>query len=150
MSAERLVGVFAREADFLVVGVNSDHSTKKLKGPDRPVMDEQSRALMLASLLMVDAVIIFEEDTPLELIKLVKPDVLVKGEQDFSAAEAEFEAQQARVATIERTVDTAPPPPPRVHRPGRSPILVFLLGIVAGILTTLFLGLMRARGMLVL
>ena len=69
----------ASEADFLVVGVNSDSSAKKLKGPGRPVMNEQSRALMLASLLMVDAVVIFEEDTPLDLIVLLKPDVLVKG-----------------------------------------------------------------------
>jgi D-glycero-beta-D-manno-heptose 1-phosphate adenylyltransferase len=69
----------AREADFLVVGLNSDASASRLKGPGRPVMDEDSRALMLASLLMVDAVVIFEEDTPLELIELVKPDVLVKG-----------------------------------------------------------------------
>jgi D-beta-D-heptose 7-phosphate kinase/D-beta-D-heptose 1-phosphate adenosyltransferase len=69
----------AAEADFLVVGVNSDSSTKKLKGPDRPVNDEQSRALILASLIIVDAVVIFEEDTPLELIKALKPDVIVKG-----------------------------------------------------------------------
>jgi D-beta-D-heptose 7-phosphate kinase/D-beta-D-heptose 1-phosphate adenosyltransferase len=69
----------ASEADFLVVGLNSDSSAKKLKGPGRPVMNEQSRALMLASLLMVDAVVIFEEDTPLDLIELLKPDVLVKG-----------------------------------------------------------------------
>ena len=69
----------ALEADFLVVGLNSDVSARRLKGTGRPVMDEQSRALMLASLLMVDAVVIFEEDTPLNLIELVKPDVLVKG-----------------------------------------------------------------------
>jgi D-glycero-beta-D-manno-heptose 1-phosphate adenylyltransferase len=69
----------ASEADFLVVGLNSDASAKKLKGPGRPVMDEQSRALMLASLLMVDAVVIFEEDTPIGLIEMLKPDVLVKG-----------------------------------------------------------------------
>ena len=69
----------AREADFLVVGLNSDISANRLKGAGRPVMDEQSRALMLASLVMVDAVVIFEEDTPLNLIELVKPDVLVKG-----------------------------------------------------------------------
>src|SRR5450432_991541 len=66
----------AREADFLIVGLNSDASANRLKGPGRPVMDEQSRALMLASLVMVDAVVIFEEDT---LIELVQPDVLVKG-----------------------------------------------------------------------
>lgn len=69
----------AREADFLIVGLNSDESAKRLKGPGRPVMDEKSRVLMLASLVMVDAVVIFEEDTPLELIELVQPDVLVKG-----------------------------------------------------------------------
>jgi rfaE bifunctional protein nucleotidyltransferase chain/domain len=69
----------AREADFLVVGLNSDASARRLKGEGRPVVDEQSRAQMLAALLMVDAVVIFEEDTPLELIRLFQPDVLVKG-----------------------------------------------------------------------
>lgn len=69
----------ARESDFLVVGLNSDKSANRLKGAGRPVMDEQSRALMLASLVIVDAVVIFDEDTPLELIELVLPDVLVKG-----------------------------------------------------------------------
>lgn len=69
----------ASEADYLVVGVNSDASTKRLKGPERPVNHEHSRALMLASLVMVDAVVIFEEDTPLQLITAVEPDVLVKG-----------------------------------------------------------------------
>jgi D-beta-D-heptose 7-phosphate kinase/D-beta-D-heptose 1-phosphate adenosyltransferase len=68
----------AAEAKFLVVGVNSDASTKKLKGEGRPVNDENSRALLLASLVIVDAVVIFDEDTPLELIKAIKPDVLVK------------------------------------------------------------------------
>ena len=69
----------AAEADFLVVGLNSDASTKRLKGDSRPVNDEQSRALVLASLLMVDLVVIFEEDTPLNLITALQPDVLVKG-----------------------------------------------------------------------
>jgi D-glycero-beta-D-manno-heptose 1-phosphate adenylyltransferase len=69
----------AREADFLIVGLNSDASAKRLKGEGRPVMDEHSRATLLASLIMVDAVVIFEEDTPLELISLIQPDVLVKG-----------------------------------------------------------------------
>lgn len=69
----------AAEADFLVVGVNSDSSTKRLKGPDRPVNNEHSRALLLASLAIVDAVVVFEEDTPLQLITAVQPDVLVKG-----------------------------------------------------------------------
>lgn len=69
----------ARHADYLIVGVNSDASTKRLKGDSRPVNDEQSRALLLSSLLIVDAVVLFEEDTPLELIKKLLPDVLVKG-----------------------------------------------------------------------
>ena len=69
----------AREADILIVGLNSDASTRRLKGDERPINDEQSRATLLASLLMVDAVIIFEEDTPLQLIKVVLPDVLIKG-----------------------------------------------------------------------
>jgi D-beta-D-heptose 7-phosphate kinase/D-beta-D-heptose 1-phosphate adenosyltransferase len=63
----------------LVVGLNSNRSVNKLKGDKRPFNDEQARALVLASLAMVDAVVIFEEDTPLELIKVVMPDVLVKG-----------------------------------------------------------------------
>lgn len=66
-------------ADVLVVGVNSDSSVKKLKGDSRPVNKESSRSLLLASLIMVDAVVIFDEETPLELIKIIKPDVLVKG-----------------------------------------------------------------------
>lgn len=69
----------AAEADFLVVGLNSDSSTKRLKGEGRPINDEQSRAILLASLLIVDAVVIFEEETPLELIKAIVPDALVKG-----------------------------------------------------------------------
>lgn len=69
----------AREADYLIVGVNSDGSTCRLKGPQRPINPQQARATVLASLLMVDAVVIFDEDTPLELIKMVQPDVLVKG-----------------------------------------------------------------------
>lgn len=69
----------AKEADYLVVGLNSDASVKRLKGDARPVNTQHSRALLLASLLMVDAVVIFEEDTPLQLITALMPDVLVKG-----------------------------------------------------------------------
>ena len=76
----------AREADFLIVGVNSDASTKRLKGEERPVNNQQSRALILASLIMVDAVVIFEEDTPLNLISTLLPDVLVKG-GDYTLAQ---------------------------------------------------------------
>ncbi|HVE61961.1 MAG TPA: D-glycero-beta-D-manno-heptose 1-phosphate adenylyltransferase, partial [Chitinophagaceae bacterium] len=69
----------AQCADILIVGVNADSSVKKIKGENRPVNDEKSRMLLLASLAMVDAVIIFSEETPLELIKKIEPDVLVKG-----------------------------------------------------------------------
>lgn len=63
----------------LVLGLNSDQSVKRLKGEERPVNDEETRLVALASLHYVDAVIIFEEDTPLELIKNIQPDILVKG-----------------------------------------------------------------------
>ena len=63
----------------LVIGLNSDQSIKKLKGENRPVNDEVSRAILLASLQIVDAVVIFEEQTPLRLIQEIKPDFLVKG-----------------------------------------------------------------------
>ena len=66
-------------ADIFVVGINSDASVKRLKGNGRPINNEYPRALLLASLVMVDAVVIFEEDTPLELIKNIMPQVLVKG-----------------------------------------------------------------------
>lgn len=69
----------AKEADYLVVGLNSDVSVKRLKGESRPINNQDTRALLLASLIIVDAVVIFEEDTPLELIKAILPDVLVKG-----------------------------------------------------------------------
>lgn len=66
--------------DRLIVGINSDSSVQRLgKGPHRPLNDQDSRALVLASLRCVDAIVIFEEDTPLEIIKAVTPDVLVKG-----------------------------------------------------------------------
>lgn len=65
--------------DMLIIGINTDASVKRLKGEDRPVNDEQTRALMLASLLMTDAIILFDDDTPLQLIKAIMPDVLVKG-----------------------------------------------------------------------
>lgn len=65
--------------DLLVVGLNSDASVRRLKGPSRPINDEKARAMVLASLQCVDYVIIFDEDTPLDLIKAVKPNVLVKG-----------------------------------------------------------------------
>ena len=69
----------ASHGDVLIVGINADASVKKLKGPLRPINNENARAILLASLLQTDAIIIFEEDTPLNLIITLMPDVLVKG-----------------------------------------------------------------------
>lgn len=69
----------AAEAEMLIVGLNSDKSVKRLKGESRPVNIQDTRAIMMSSLQIVDAVVLFEEDTPLELIKSIMPDVLVKG-----------------------------------------------------------------------
>lgn len=66
-------------ADFLIVGINSDASVKRLKGPERPVNHEEFRLEMMASLLMTDAVVLFDEDTPFNVITTLQPDVLVKG-----------------------------------------------------------------------
>lgn len=66
-------------ADRLVVGLNSGDSVRRLKGPNRPINDEATRAHLMAALEVVDAVVFFDTDTPLELIKMVQPDVLVKG-----------------------------------------------------------------------
>jgi len=65
--------------DILIIGLNSDESVSGLKGPNRPINNEEDRARVLLGLKSVDRVIIFKEDTPLDLIKLIKPDVLVKG-----------------------------------------------------------------------
>ena len=69
----------AAEADYLIVGLNSDASVRKLKGPTRPINNTESRAIVLANLILVDAVVVFDEETPLELIKALLPDVMVKG-----------------------------------------------------------------------
>ena len=70
----------------LIIGLNSDDSVKRIKGPDRPYQDEYSRALILASLEFVDLVIFFSEDTPYHLIQSIKPNILVKG-GDYRAEE---------------------------------------------------------------
>ena len=67
------------EGDRLIVGINTDRSVRALKGPKRPVIAEQQRALVLAALASVDAVVMFDDDTPLGLIKAIRPDVIVKG-----------------------------------------------------------------------
>ena len=80
--------------DYFVVGLNSDASVKLLKkGNNRPLQDEKSRSMVIASLLFVDAVILFDEETPLELIKFVQPDVLVKG-ADYDAEEKDLKSKK--------------------------------------------------------
>ena len=76
------IEVLAQTADLgdrLIVGLNSDSSIQKLKGEDRPIIDEQARAILLAALSFVDAVILFPEDTPINLISTLLPDLLAKG-----------------------------------------------------------------------
>lgn len=69
----------ADRADKVVVGLNSDASVQRLKGPERPFIVQEERALLLAALQFVDAVVLFEEDTPLDLITAIRPELLVKG-----------------------------------------------------------------------
>jgi len=76
----------AQLGDVLVVGLNTDRSVSRIKGPDRPINNQDARAVMLAALFFVDAVILFDEDTPLSLITTIQPDVLVKG-GDYRAEE---------------------------------------------------------------
>lgn len=66
-------------ADYLIIGLNSDASVRRLKGSRRPINDEYSRALMLASFVFVDYVVLFADDTPYNLIKTLQPDILIKG-----------------------------------------------------------------------
>jgi D-glycero-beta-D-manno-heptose 1-phosphate adenylyltransferase len=101
----------ASYGDVLVVGVNADASVKKLKGPTRPVNDESARAFVLASLLQTDAVVVFEEDTPLVLIKHIMPDVLVKGgdytiEQIAGAKEVLAAGGEVKIAHIVEGIST--------------------------------------------
>ncbi len=66
-------------ADVLIVGINADASVKRLKGPTRPITNEHGRLLLMAAMQVTDAVVLFAEDTPIELIRAIMPDVLVKG-----------------------------------------------------------------------
>ena len=90
--------------NILILGLNTDNSVRRIKGNGRPVMDEQSRALVLASLHFVDAVTLFDEDTPYELIRLVQPDVLVKGgdyTEDTIVGADIVKARGGKVVTID-------------------------------------------------
>jgi D-beta-D-heptose 7-phosphate kinase/D-beta-D-heptose 1-phosphate adenosyltransferase len=98
-----LLHAAAREGDVLVLAINSDESVRRLKGPERPIVPAAERAALLAALACVDAVSIFDEDTPLETLRAVRPHVLVKG-QDYSIENVVgrelVEAQGGRVALV--------------------------------------------------
>ena len=101
----------AAYGDILVVGLNSDASVKRLKGPQRPINREQARALVLASLVMTDVIILFEEDTPLELITSFMPDIRVKGgdytvEQIAGAKEVLAAGGEVKIAAIIEGIST--------------------------------------------
>lgn len=99
-----------RQGDFLVLGLNDDQSIRSIKGPDRPVNNEQQRARVLAALGCVDAVVLFGEDTPLNLITSICPDVLVKGadwEESEIVGAKEVKADGGRVERIAFVSDTS-------------------------------------------
>jgi len=103
-----LLGHAAKLGDMLVLAINSDASVRRLKGPERPLVPQAERAALLAALTFVDAVTIFDEDTPLEVLKAVKPHVLVKG-GDYKPTEVvgrEFvESTGGRVEIVPLTPD---------------------------------------------
>jgi len=94
--------------DILIIGLNTDNSVRKLKGNNRPINDEKARAMILASLQFVSAVILFDEDTPYDLIKFVQPDVLVKGsdylEEDIVGYDI-VKAKGGEIKTIDLVLD---------------------------------------------
>lgn len=88
----------------LIIGLNSDSSVKAIKGPSRPINDQTGRAQVLASLSFVDAVVLFDEETPYELIKIIQPDILVKG-NDYKPEEiVGYDIVKAKNGTI-TTID---------------------------------------------
>lgn len=93
--------------DVLVVGVNTDASVSKLKGPHRPIQDEQARMFLLASLACVDAVVLFDEQTPYNLIAAIQPDVLVKGSDYKAEAIVGYDIVTAKGGKVQ-TIDFIP------------------------------------------
>lgn len=92
--------------DALVVGINSDASVRRLKGPERPVRSEAERAYVLAAFAVVDAVVVFDEDTPLDAVRALEPDVIVKGgdyHEGTIVGAAEVRARGGAVVTIPLT-----------------------------------------------
>ncbi|GAB2685500.1 D-glycero-beta-D-manno-heptose 1-phosphate adenylyltransferase [Mucilaginibacter koreensis] len=93
----------AELGDKLVIGLNADQSVQRLKGPNRPVNNEQSRSLLLAAMLFTDAIVVFDEDTPYEVITTLLPDILVKGGDytiDKIVGAPEVQANGGEVKTI--------------------------------------------------
>ena len=89
--------------DALIVGVNSDRSVRAIKGPDRPVTSERERAELLSALGCVDAAVVFDEDTPADIIKAIQPDILVKGAdwaEDAIVGRDTVEARGGRVVRM--------------------------------------------------
>jgi rfaE bifunctional protein nucleotidyltransferase chain/domain len=107
--------------DCLVVGLNSDDSVRRLKGPARPIRGERDRALVLGALEAVDAIVVFPEDTPLELVRALHPDVIVKG-GDYAPGDvvgaADVEAWGGEVVIIPLTPGHSTTA--TVHRIGRG------------------------------
>lgn len=104
------VDYLAKAADCgqrLIIGVNTDASVSALKGPNRPIQDEQSRLQILASLQCVDAVILFDEETPYDLIKQLQPDVLVKGSDYQPEQIVGFDIVTAKGGQV-KTIDFIP------------------------------------------
>lgn len=94
----------ARQGDILIVGLNSDSSIRRLKGPERPLIPEQERATLLAAFDCVDAVVLFSEDTPENLIRRIRPDILVKGSDyrmDQVVGREEVEAHGGKVVLVD-------------------------------------------------
>lgn len=93
-------------ADALIVGLNSDESVRRLKGPTRPVRSDTDRAYVVAALECVDLVVIFPEDTPLNLVKFLKPDVIVKGgdySEETIVGSAEVKSWGGKVVVVPLT-----------------------------------------------
>lgn len=100
LTAARLRG------DALIVGINTDESVRRLKGPSRPVRNQAERAYVLAALEAVDLVVLFEQDTPLELVRALHPDVIVKGGDytvDSIVGASEVESWGGKVVVVPLT-----------------------------------------------
>lgn len=97
----------ASEGDVLIIGLNSDESIKRIKSSDRPINNQKARAIILAALNFVSAVVIFDQDTPYELIKIIQPDVLIKG-SDYKPEEiVGYDILKAKGGEV-KTIDLVP------------------------------------------